>query len=328
MHLDESTHFQPGLHYTSHLPTAYTGIVLPGGSPSVVKGASGEWVLQRIDEPGFSFRLHSFSIDQPMEFRAQQRSELLVSFLALKNNLHYVIKGIGSLFLRPGQFALLHTPATELTATFARPNNYQHLEVAWSASMVRPFLTYFPSLQDSFRSASKGAGLVGTANTAAGSGALHLAQEMLHSRLAAPLRSIYFDLKVREYLLLLLVASDQKLSIPNSLAPAEEEMLVAISERLRENTAEKFPIVQLAQDARMNEMKLKTAFKSLFGKGIFEYHLEARMKEAHRLLEETDLTTKAIAARVGYELTTSFITKFREHFGYAPSQVVRRASAK
>jgi AraC-like DNA-binding protein len=48
------------------------------------------------------------------------------------------------------------------------------------------------------------------------------------------------------------------------------------------------------------------------------------MQEAHRLLEETNLTTKAIAARVGYDLTTSFITKFREYFGYPPSQVSKR----
>jgi AraC-like DNA-binding protein len=323
MHPNEPL-LQSGFLFSSALPAAYRGMILADSVPGVVRGAGGEWVLQRVDQPGFSLRFHSFNILQPMEFLAQQGSDLLVSFLALKNNLHYSIKGLGSLFLRPGQFALLHGPATGLTAAFARSQEYQHLEVAWSADLVRPLLEHFPSLQRTFSIASLHPGFVGTPGAAAGSSALHLVQEILRPPIRSALRSLYFDVKVREYLLLLLAASDQQATSPASLPRADQEKLLSLAERLQTDTAEKFPIAHLAQDTGMNEMKLKTAFKALFGKGIFEYHMEARMQEAHRLLEETDLTTKAIAARVGYDLTTSFITKFREYFGYAPSQVSKR----
>ena len=324
MHPNEPKLIEQGFLLSSTLPASYRGLVLADSVPQIAQGEGGEWILQRVDQPGFSLSFHAFNIFHPIEFLARQGSEILVAFLALKNNLQYSIQGLGSVFLRPGQFALLHGPATALTATFAQPQQYQLLEMAWSVDLVRPLLAHFPSLQPAFMSPSPRPFFIGRPGTAAGSSALHLAQEILRPPLRLPLRSLYFDAKVREYLLLLLAASDQAVLSPTSLTPVLQEKLVSLAERLRSNTAEKFPIAQLALDTHMNEMKLKTAFKALFGKGIFEYHLEVRMQEAHRLLEETDLTTKAIAARVGYELTTSFITKFREHFGYPPSQVSKR----
>ncbi len=54
----------------------------------------------------------------------------------------------------------------------------------------------------------------------------------------------------------------------------------------------------------MNEMSLKKAFKTLFGKGIFEYHMDERMKEAHRW--KNRILRKKPSPMV--TLTTRFIT--------------------
>jgi AraC-like DNA-binding protein len=61
--------------------------------------------------------------------------------------------------------------------------------------------------------------------------------------------------------------------------------------------------------------------EEVFGKAIFEYQLAARMEEARKMLLENELTTKAIAAKVGYKNTTSFISKFKDHFGYPPGAI-------
>jgi len=73
----------------------------------------------------------------------------------------------------------------------------------------------------------------------------------------------------------------------------------------------------------MNEKKLENLFSEIFGTTILQYHLESRLREAHRLLEVTNYTSKQIRAMIGYDLTTSFITKFRKYFGYPPSEVKR-----
>jgi AraC-like DNA-binding protein len=324
MHPDELQLIPQGLLFSSTLPASYRGMVLANSTTQHARGDNGEWIFQRLDQQDFSLRFHVFDIFRPMDFLAQQGSDILVALLALKSNLHYSIQGLGSVLLRPGQFALLQSPATALTAHFEKSQEYQHLEIAWSADLLRPFLPRFPLLEPVLSPPTCHPFFVGTPGRAAGSDALHLAQDMLRPPVPPDTQSLYFNLKVREYLLLLLVASRQAAPSTVPLTQEQHGRLLRLAERLRTETAEKFPIAQLAVEAHMNEMKLKTAFKSLFGKGLFEYHLEARMKEAHRLLEETNLTTKAIAARVGYDLTTSFITKFREYFGYPPSQVSKR----
>ena len=324
MRPNEAQLIKQGFHLSGALPASYRGLALADSTTLYARGAAGELVFQQVDHPHFSLRLHLFHLLQPLELLAQQVSDPLIALLALKNNLHYSIPGLGSVLLRPGQFALLHVPATELTVSFPQPQEYHHMEIAWSADVLRSLQAHFPLLQPALGVPSARPFFVGTPGRPAGSIALRLAQEILHPPLPQDLRSVYFEYKVREYLLLLLSMADQPAPPPTALTPEQHEQLVQLAERLRTHTAEKFPIAQLATDTYMNEMKLKTAFKALFGKGIFEYHLEARMQEAHRLLEETDLTTKAIAALVGYDLTTSFITKFREYFGYPPSQVSKR----
>ena len=324
MHPNEAQLIQQGFLLSDALPISYRGITLADSATLHAKGLAGELVFQQADQSDFSLRLQVYQLFQPLELLAQQGSDILIALLALKNTLHYSIQGLGSIFLRPGQFALFHSPATALTAHFEQAQEYHHLEIAWSANLVRPLLPHFPSLQPALLLPSTRPFFVGTPGRPAGSSALHLAQEILRPALRPDLRPLYFETKVREYLLFLLAASDDPTTPPLPLTQEQQEKLVILAERLRSNTAEKFPIAQLALDAHMNEMKLKTAFKALFGKGIFEYHLEARMNEAHRLLEETNLATKAIAAKVGYDLTTSFITKFREYFGYPPSQVSKR----
>jgi AraC-like DNA-binding protein len=74
----------------------------------------------------------------------------------------------------------------------------------------------------------------------------------------------------------------------------------------------------------MNTMKLKILFKKLVGWTIFQYHMDRRMKEAHRLLKDPENTTKMVAAIVGYKRVTTFITQFRQYWGFTPGEVQER----
>ena len=44
-----------------------------------------------------------------------------------------------------------------------------------------------------------------------------------------------------------------------------------------------------------------------------DYHLVLRMERARKLLVETDRTVSQIGWELGYELSSSFSRKFREH---------------
>lgn len=325
MHPDFNLSGHEGFQITPSLPNDYRGMILRGAKVITANSSAGVIVLQQLDHSQYSINYSIFNFLQSVKIPGKQRSAMLVAFLALKNNIRYSIKGLGLLELRQGQFALLHSiKGCEITSSFEKENEYESLEVSWSEEMVKQALPYFPFLQVLFsHKALLRSFYLNPPGLHAGTKALTLVHELLKAPYNDPVSQLYFEHKVREYLLLLLVEAGKKPPSKINLTKEQEEKIIAIGTRLSNEPDKKFPIAELAIEMQMNEMKLKIAFKEIFGQGIFEYQLEARMKEAQRLLQETNLTTKAIAGMVGYRLTTSFITKFREYFGYPPSSVKR-----
>jgi AraC-like DNA-binding protein len=315
---------QRGFALSPTLPEAYQGMVLRGGHVLTATGALGQIILQALEQAHFTIRFNLFEFVRPVKISAQQPAAPLVSLLALKNNIHYTIKGLGTLHLQQGQFALLHCREDALTARFDGDKMYQSLEIEWSEDILVQALPYFDLLRPVFSPQNRTKSFyLAPPGLLAGPKALDLVQEMLKSPYDTSISQLLCEHKVREYLLLLLVAAGKKAASHIHLTQEEWEKVEAVATLVTREPAKKFPIIDMAANAQMNTLKLKMAFKEKFGQGIFEYQLAARMNEALRLLQETDLTTKAIAGMVGYQLTTSFITKFREYFGYPPSQVVK-----
>ena len=72
-----------------------------------------------------------------------------------------------------------------------------------------------------------------------------------------------------------------------------------------------------------NEFKVTTTylgyiFKKEIGIPISQYIIQLKMKEAARLLLETDLLVKDIAEAVGYNDINFFIRRFKKEYGCSP----------
>lgn len=87
---------------------------------------------------------------------------------------------------------------------------------------------------------------------------------------------------------------------------------------LTEDLTARFTIEELAARFHLSATTLKTEFKRVFGQPIAAYMKEFRMKEAARLLRQTDLSVGEIAARVGYENGSKFTQAFRAVYGVLP----------
>ena len=77
-------------------------------------------------------------------------------------------------------------------------------------------------------------------------------------------------------------------------------------------------ITDLAQKVGLNECKLKYGFREIFKKGVHEYRLMARLREAMNKLEETNLTIEEIAYRVGFKSRDGFSNAFKREFKKSP----------
>jgi AraC-like DNA-binding protein len=122
----------------------------------------------------------------------------------------------------------------------------------------------------------------------------------------------------------MLVESSKEDTSSNKLTQKENDSLYKARDIIMADITKHFSIREISQKVQLNEFKLKTGFKQVFGTGIFEYLLKIRMEKAYQLLIETDKPIKEIASIAGYDYLTNFITAFRKHFAQTPKEVRRK----
>ena len=81
-----------------------------------------------------------------------------------------------------------------------------------------------------------------------------------------------------------------------------------------------YSIAQLALIIGLNAFTLKKEFKRIFGKTIFEYTLQLRMKKASELLTHTEKPIYDISEQVGYKNPTHFTAAFKKFYQLTPKQ--------
>jgi AraC-like DNA-binding protein len=80
-------------------------------------------------------------------------------------------------------------------------------------------------------------------------------------------------------------------------------------------------ITMLAERTGMSVSKLKTAFKKVYGTGIYEYYQKNRMQKARTLLLTGQYNVKEVGLHLGYTNLSNFSLAFKKEFGILPSQV-------
>ncbi|HSZ87236.1 MAG TPA: AraC family transcriptional regulator [Puia sp.] len=313
---------QQGFILSNELPAAFKEPGISGSEVVSAIAGEGKIMLQTLQRPGFTMRLHIFDFLKPQDIKGFQESGFLISFLALKNNIQYFIEGLGSLYLKAGHFAMFRSHGHPIRAIIEGGKEVRSFEISWSKEIVEQSTPYFPFLKQFVEQPLPEKSLVlGKSSTKARSRVLGLIHELLKNPYEEPVLELFYENKIRDLLLDMLVEKGRKPVKGLKTTKEDQEKMLAIGEMISTEINKKFPINSLARTAGMSEVKLKITFKEVFGKAIFEYQLAARMEEARKMLLENELTTKAIAAKVGYKNTTSFISKFKAHFGYAPGAI-------
>ena len=73
----------------------------------------------------------------------------------------------------------------------------------------------------------------------------------------------------------------------------------------------------------MNYSQFSYSFKQYTGTSFVNYMKEIRIREAKKLLQDTDLKVQEISARVGYDNEKHFMKTFRGQCGVSPSEYRR-----
>lgn len=306
---------------TDVLPTTYRGYILRGANVVSATGESGNLIIQSFEQPLFTIRFKEFAFFRNVTLLFKQNADRALSFLALKNNINYHLKSIGSLRIKEGHYSILRSTDESFNADYEKDKTYQTLEIDWASEIARETVNTFPQLQhrltlDTFKNA-----FVDKPFYPAAADVLTVVHEILHSPYASSVSSSLFEHKIREYFILLLVGIDRIPAVASNISEEQLKALEEIAALFRKYPNRKFPIAQMATKAGMNTMKFKQSFKATFNSPPFEYQMSLRMQEALELLQAGRMSIKQVAAHIGYRGPSSFTTKFREHFGFPPSKV-------
>lgn len=98
-------------------------------------------------------------------------------------------------------------------------------------------------------------------------------------------------------------------------------LLFEIRKRLTVNLENGCPTIQsLSEEFGISPTKLKTNFKIVFGKPIFQYFQQERMEVAKKLIESGSCSISEAGYKVGYTNLSKFSSAYRKQFGFTPKE--------
>ena len=99
------------------------------------------------------------------------------------------------------------------------------------------------------------------------------------------------------------------------------EQVMQAERMIMEHLTTHLTIETIANKVNMSVSSLLRQFKLVFGKSMYEYHVEKKMDLAKKILLENNLSVKEAAAMLGYNQPSAFIECFTKYHGYSPGKL-------
>lgn len=104
----------------------------------------------------------------------------------------------------------------------------------------------------------------------------------------------------------------------------EEDLSHQITDYIRQNLAQDINFKKLASEHRLSYNRFRTIFKNETGVSLQQYLIQERLENAKRLMVNTNLSLKEIAAKTGFNSLFYFSKVFKKKMGYAPGKSRRK----
>ncbi|MBW7460076.1 AraC family transcriptional regulator, partial [Paenibacillus sepulcri] len=109
------------------------------------------------------------------------------------------------------------------------------------------------------------------------------------------------------------------------LSKTDRSKIEHAREIILERMAEPPSLMELSRLIGLNDYKLKTGFKEMYGRTVFGYLRDQRLEKAYRLLRSGSTSVIEVSCEVGYSNPSYFAEAFREKYGVNPGEFVRRS---
>lgn len=309
--------------FQNGLPKNYSGPLLRGSNVLYSAKNTYQIIIQEIVTELYLLRLNIFKFFETLAIDSVSGKAGIHSRILLKGNLRHKVNGTGRIYLREGQFTMLWADSADCYCRFEKDKEYRTLDIFYSPELLQQLTFFFPELQDLMKDVK--AKLLVSNPCFITPAMRDIIRQILECPFDETTRQFYFDLKVREYLYVMLEHAFKRSSSRYRFTPYETACIIKAHKLLLEDLSKKpLSLQMLSRSVAINEFKLKAGFRQLFGVSVFDCLHEARMEKARELLLSTNKPIKQICVLTGYPRMTNFITAFRKKFGYTPGSLRRK----
>ncbi len=225
-----------------------------------------------------------------------------------------------SMELKKDAGVLYHVRDMNETGIYEKNRHYQGITLTFHP---RKFLEYF-SNQDEQSIFTKRQQNYEYTLHALPSEAKIILTETLRCSYSGNMRALYLEGKALELLAVCVSAISDRDHVSSDsikLSKTDIESIAQAKELLDNSISSPITIAALARFVCLNESKLKSGFKHMYGKPVYSYLLDRRMETARIILETQHISVAQVAAYVGYESSSSFSKAFHKWFGFYPSDL-------
>lgn len=148
--------------------------------------------------------------------------------------------------------------------------------------------------------------------------------DILHCPYSGPVKKMYMEAKVMELITLYLRESAFCVQHSSHLLASEDIKKLKKAKNIAlDHLDNPYSMKALAKKTELNEFKLKTGFKQLFGTTVFGLIRSRRMEKAAYLMKVEGYNVSETATAIGYSNLSNFTTAFRKQFGCNPSEYLK-----
>ena len=269
--------------------------------------------------PGIGLCYLTFSTDS---FSVQHKalSHIIQINYCKAGQMMWEMKSGNRIYLNPGDFSL-HTMKACTDSVLTFPNGtYQGLGIyidLQEASdtppeLLKDFGIFETILPEKFCQDDRPVFLAGNEQT-----------ESIFSAFYNQPETLMFPYQKIKILELLLYLAKMEFTPQSKLAEYQFELtetIREIHEQLLQHMEQRITIEELSRQYLINPTTLKSAFKSVYGTSIAAHIKEHRMRQAARMLIESNMNIAEIAQAVGYDSQSKFATAFKAYFKVLPRE--------
>ncbi len=204
-------------------------------------------------------------------------------------------------------------------------NEYVSIFLVYPNDFIRQQLAYFPSIENLKYLIEKQISAISSSPTFMSAKMFDCVHTILHSPYSETTHRFHTD--IGKHLLRLMLQEVTRAGHTEFKYSLEYlERIHAAKNYIDSNLLRHNTIHQIARKVGLNEIKLKRGFKEVFGKGLYGYRKQERLKIAKAALEQTTKPIKEISKSTGYKSSNNFSIAFKKLFGISPSQIRKKVT--